>query len=269
MCAVLAIACGSKEEKDLPNTASERFVTIAGTKIHLEEYGNGPSLLLLQGGGIDRSSKDFLVSIPELSKHYHLIIPDTPGQGKSDLADSLSYELLTEYTSLLIDTLNLDSAYVMGFSDGGIVSLLLAEKRPDKVKKVIAIGANNGIRGVLPPGVDPALVSPPPIEIFEKENKETIDKYMALLPRDWKKLVADQNKMWYQFEYFPNSILERIDIPVMIAQGDHDMIRVEHAVELHRLIKNSELCILPNTSHDVFAERPELINSIAISFFGN
>lgn len=223
--------------------------------------------MLLQGGGIDRSSKDFSVSIPELSKHYHLIIPDTPGQGKSELADSLSYQLLTEYTSILINSLNLDSTYVMGFSDGGIVGLLLAEKRPDKVKKVIAIGANNGIRGVLPPGVDPALVSPSPIDVFEKGNKATIDKYMAILPRDWKKLVDDQNKMWYQLEYFPNSILERIKIPVMIAQGDHDMIRVEHAVELHRLIKNSQLFILPNTSHEVFAERPELMNSVAVSFF--
>ncbi len=248
--------------------ATERFINIAGTKIYLEEYGDGPPLLLLQGGGIDRSSKDFSASIPELARHYHLIIPDTPGQGKSELADSLSYQLLTEYTSMLIDSLKLDSTYVMGFSDGGIVGLLIAEKRPDKVKKVIAVGANNGIRGVLPPGIDPSLVSAAPMDIFERENKAVIEKYQATLPRDWKKLVNDQNKMWYQIEYFPNGILERIAVPVMIAQGDHDMIRVEHAVELHRLVKNSQLCILPNTSHEVFAERPELINSIAISFFG-
>lgn len=53
----------------------------------------------------------------------------------------------------------------------------------------------------------------------------------------------------------------------MIAQGDGDDIPVEHAVALHRLVKKSQLCIIPDTSHDVFAEQPELITEIAVKFF--
>jgi len=133
---------------------------------------------------------------------------------------------------------------------------------------VIAVGANNGVRAVLPPGVDPSLVSPYPIHEWEKKNGAAIEAYVKILPRDWKKLVNDQNEMWYQDEYFSNSILERIDIPVMIAQGDRDDIRLEHGVEIHRLVKNSHFFAVPNTSHDVFAEKSDLITKMAIDFFG-
>ena len=243
------------------------YITLHGTKIYYEQYGSGAPLLLLQGGGINRSAKDFSQCVPELAKRYRVIIPDTPGQGRSELADSLSYDLLTAYTSSLIDELKLDSVYVIGFSDGAIVGLLLAEKHSDKVKKVIAVGANNGVSAVLPPGIDASAVTPFTFEDWENRNKDVIAEYMKILPRDYKKLFDDENKMWYAVEYFPNTLLERIDIPVMIAQGDHDDIRVEHAVQLHRLVKNSQLCIIPNTSHDVFDEQPELITKISIKFF--
>src|SRR5205085_7513540 len=74
-----------------------RHINILGTNIYYEEYGQGTPLILLSGGGMDRSIKDFEKCIPELSKHYRIIAPDTPGQGRSELADSLSYQVLTEF----------------------------------------------------------------------------------------------------------------------------------------------------------------------------
>ena len=75
------------------------------------------------------------------------------------------------------------------------------------------------------------------------------------------------NAMWYQSKYFSDSILPNIRIPVMLAQGDHDFINIDHAVSLHRMIPNSQLCILPGTSHEVFRERPALITKVAMDFF--
>jgi pimeloyl-ACP methyl ester carboxylesterase len=75
------------------------------------------------------------------------------------------------------------------------------------------------------------------------------------------------NQYVYQKEYFPNSVYDGINIPVMIVLGDRDMISIEHGLEMHNLIKNSQYCVLPNTSHEVFDERPDLINKIAIDFF--
>jgi pimeloyl-ACP methyl ester carboxylesterase len=244
-------------------------VTIKGKQIYYEQYGQGTPLILLSGGGLERSIKDFQKCIPDLAKHYRVIAPDTPGQGKSEQADTLTYGILLEFMSELIDSLKVDSAYVMGWSDGGITGILLAEKRPDKIKKVIAVGANNGIRRAIPPGIPIDSVHPMTFDYFEKNNKELIERYESLTPKkDWRKFMTDANAMIYQKEsYFPDSIYGRINIPVMIVLGDRDDIIIEHGLEMHRLIKNSQYCVLPNTTHEVFAERPDLINKIAMDFF--
>lgn len=247
-----------------------KYLTLLGKKIYYEEYGHGIPLLLLSGGGLSRSIKDFEQSIPNLSKKYRVITPDTPGQGKSEQSDSLSYALLTEFMSQLIDSLKIDSAYVMGWSDGGIVSLLLAEKRADKIKKVIAVGANNGTRGfVLPAGFNLDSVKVPTLEEWAGYHVKDIEWYKKLSPKkDWKKMATNLNIMWYGKEYFPNNVYDKINIPVMIVLGDREDISIEHGLEMHRLIKNSQFCILPNTPHEVFSEKPDLINKIAITFFG-
>jgi pimeloyl-ACP methyl ester carboxylesterase len=244
-------------------------ININGKNIYYEEYGQGPTLLLLSGGGINRSIRDFGKCISGLSKHYRVIAPDTPGQGRSEQTDSLSYDLLTDFMSQLMDSLKIDSGYVMGWSDGAIVSLLLADRRADKVKKVIAVGANNGMRGfVLPDGFPLDSVKIPSLEYLARSNKKDIEWYNTLTPKkDWRKMVNNLNKMVYDKEYFPTSVYDRINIPVMIVLGDRDMISVEHGLEMSRRIKNSQYCVLPNTTHDVFAERPDLINKIAIEFF--
>ena len=246
-----------------------RHIIINDRKIYFEEYGQGTPLLLLSGGGINRSIRDFGKCIPGLSKHYRVIAPDTPGQGKSEQTDSLSYDLLTEFMSQLIDSLKIDSGYVMGWSDGAIVSLLLADRRADKIKKVIAVGANNGSRGfVLPDGFALDSVRPPTLEYWASSNKKDIEWYNTLTPKkDWRKMVNNMNMMVYEKEYFPTSVYDSINIPVMIVLGDQDMISIEHGQEMHRLIKNSQYCVLPNTTHEVFAERPDLITNLAIEFF--
>ncbi|MEQ1587245.1 MAG: alpha/beta hydrolase [Cyclobacteriaceae bacterium] len=246
-----------------------RQVNINGKRIYYEEYGQGTPLLLLSGGGLNRSIKDFEKCIPELSKHYRVIAPDTPGQGRSEQTDSLSYDLLTDFMSQLIDSLKIDSAYVMGLSDGAIVAILLANKRADKIKKVISVGANNGTRGfVLPEGFSLDSVKIPTVDNWAKYHEKDIEWYNKLTPKkDWRKMATNLNLMWYGKEYFSPSVYDDIKIPTMIVLGDRDDISIEHGLEMHRLIKNSQYCVLPNTTHEVFAERPDLINKIAIDFF--
>lgn len=245
-----------------------KYISILKKKIYYEEYGKGTPLILLQGGM--GSIEDFALCIPELSKHFRVIAPDTPGQGRSELADSMSYELMAEYISKFIDALKLDSAYVMGWSDGGNTGLILGNNRPDKVKKVLASGANYKLSGY--PSIlndtsdwEKELRSPE----FEIKNKEGIKEYLSLCPtqRDWRKMLIDLNKMWHKEIYFSPTVLEGIKIPVMIVLGDRDAVTLEHGIEMYKLIKGSQFCILPNTSHAVFRERPKLINELAITFF--
>jgi pimeloyl-ACP methyl ester carboxylesterase len=265
---LLWTSCNTKTNKIEFGSNNGRVININGTKIYYEEYGQGTPLLLLSGGGINRSIRDFGKCIPDLSKHYRVIAPDTPGQGRSEQTDSLSYDLLTDFMSQLIDSLKIDSGYVMGWSDGAIVSLLLADRRADKIKKAIAVGANNGIRGFNLGGFPPDSVKPPSVEYWASSNKKDIEWYNTLTPKkDWRKTNSNMNMMVYQKEYFPTSVYDSIKIPVMIVLGDRDMISIEHGLEMYRLIKDSQYCVLPNTTHEVFTERPDLINNVAIDFF--
>jgi len=123
-----------------------KYLTIRGTKVYYEEYGRGTPLLLLHGGLGNMA--DFKKCIPELSTKFRVILTDAPGLGRSEFPDkTLSYQLMAEYYSMLIDQLKLDSVYVMGWSDGGNAGLLLANYRPDKVKKLLISGANYKVMG--------------------------------------------------------------------------------------------------------------------------
>ena len=89
-----------------------KYISISSTKIYYEEYGQGPVLLLLHGGL--GSIHDFAMVIPELSEHFRVIAVDSPGHGRSEHADSLSYQLMADYNSELIDKMDLDSLYIIG-----------------------------------------------------------------------------------------------------------------------------------------------------------
>jgi pimeloyl-ACP methyl ester carboxylesterase len=84
------ISCNQATKKIEYGSNNGKQITIFNTKIYYEEYGQGMPLILLSGGGMDRSIKDYEKCIPKLAKHYRVIAPDTPGQGRSELPDSLT-----------------------------------------------------------------------------------------------------------------------------------------------------------------------------------
>jgi pimeloyl-ACP methyl ester carboxylesterase len=248
------------------NPEKGKYVTIDKNRIYYETYGQGTPLLLLHGGL--GSIMNFEKCIPILASHFKVIAMDSPGHGRSSQTDSLGYELLSNYVSKFIDYLKLDSLYVMGWSDGGIVGLILAADRPDKVRKLIAVGANSRLDAFNAEGINWMRNS---MIDWAKNNKEWLDNYISLTPQPdhVDSYLLHTQKMWLSDVYIPETKLKSIKIPTMIVQGDKDGIKIEHATELHRTIRNSQFCILPNTSHFVFDEKPDLMCKIAIDFFNS
>jgi pimeloyl-ACP methyl ester carboxylesterase len=169
----------------------------------------------------------------------------------------------------MIDKLKLDSVYVLGYSDGGITGLLLAEKRPDKVKKVIASGANSRMDGIKPEVLDYIkLVNPTFIETYQKE---WLEDYKSKSPNKdkWEKFITDMTKMYSNETLITDSILSNIKTKVLLVFGDRDVVKLEHGIEMYQKIYGSQLCILPNTPHEVFSANPDLISNIGIDFLIN
>lgn len=240
-----------------------KYLTIKGTKIYYEEYGKGTPLLFIHGafGGIIHFEK----VIPIFAKKYRVIVADAPGLGRSDYSEKkMSYNLLAEYQSEIITTLKLDSLYVLGWSDGAVTALILAKIRTDKVKKLIISGANykaNAAKNLeeLKNWTDTAWI--------EANWPNWVKYYKKTAPsKDWKRYVNEIKDMWFQEQYFPKSDLETIKAPTLVVYGDNDMYTLEHGIEIHNAIKKSQFCVIPNCSHDVFEEKPELISRISIDF---
>src|SRR3977135_505271 len=133
-----------KNPKGIPYGSNKdvgKYYPIRGFKMYCEVYGQGQPLLIIHGNG--GSINNFVYQIPYFSKKYKVILADSRAQGNSaDPGDSLSYEMMADDYAALLDAMKIDSAYVIGWSDGGINALLLAIRHPEKVKKLASTGAN-------------------------------------------------------------------------------------------------------------------------------
>jgi pimeloyl-[acyl-carrier protein] methyl ester esterase len=105
--------------------------------LHTEIYGTGEPLVLIHGwamhSGIWRSFAK------QLAKHYQVICVDLPGHGHSQ---KLSEFTLENISQPLLKILPDSPCTLIGWSLGGAVSLDLASRFPDKIKKVVIIGSN-------------------------------------------------------------------------------------------------------------------------------
>jgi pimeloyl-ACP methyl ester carboxylesterase len=244
-----------------------KYVTIKNAKVYYEEYGQGTPLLLLHGGFGSISNYKHVIGL--LSKKYRVIAMDSPGQGRSEQVDSISYQIYADYYSSFIDKLKLDSVYVMGWSDGGNSAFILAYDRPDKVKKVIVSGSNSDTDGY-PDGALEDMKTWTPETISEEFKEYWLKDFLKLSPnkKNWQKSYMQLKHMWITKEVISDDHLGKIKSKFLIIYGDNDMVRLEHGLHINKIIKGSQLCILPNTTHFVFAEKPVLISGIIKDFLG-
>ena len=107
------------------NKEAGNFISINGARLYFEIYGQGEPLLLIHGNGGNIAFMKY--QIEYFSRKYQVVVMDCRGRGKSELGnDSLTYMQMTKDIAGILDYLKLDSAYIVGRSDGGIISLLLA-----------------------------------------------------------------------------------------------------------------------------------------------
>jgi pimeloyl-ACP methyl ester carboxylesterase len=259
--AVLAflLSCGQTASAQASygnNDKAGHYLSTRGFRLYYEVYGQGEPLLLLHGNGGSIASMGN--QIPFFSQHYKVIAIDTRSHGRSkDPSDSLSFEQIVDDFNALLDSLHLDSAYVIGWSDGGIDALLLAIRHPDKVKKMAFTGANLWPDTT---GVTPFVWH------MMLQQKPAIDK----MPRTPGNL--NQKKIFDLDFYQPHITLDQlhhIACPTLVIGGDHDVIPVLHTVLIAENIPRSYLWIVPNSGHSVPVFKKEQFNALIGDFFSH
>jgi pimeloyl-ACP methyl ester carboxylesterase len=237
------------------NKLAGKYYNIRGFNMYAEVYGQGQPLLIIHGNG--GSITNFVYQIPYFSKKYKVIVADSRAQGKSvDKGDSLTYEMMADDYAALLGAMKIDSAYVIGWSDGGINGLLLSIRHPEKVKKLAVTGANLVPDTTAVPQQIWDMVMPALTELKNKENKTEQEKGQFKLFR----LLAEQ-------PHIPFTDLQKIACPTLVIGGDHDVVKEEHTMLIYKNIPKSYLWILPGSGHSTPVVYQYDFNKVVDRFF--
>ena len=237
------------------NPAAGKFYDINGFRMYTEVYGTGPALLMIHGNNGDMSA--FSRNVPYFEKHYKVIVADSRSQGRSvDPDHPLNFEMMADDYAALLDAMHIDSAYILGWSDGGINALLLAMRHPEKVKKLASTGAN------LWPSAD--AFAPGVWDDFIKEHEAGLQKTFttAKEKNDHKLFLLDWDEPHIKLDQ-----LHTIKAPSLIICGDHDLISVSHTVLIYQNIPHAELWVVPNSGHGTLIEHADEFNQKVDDFF--
>jgi pimeloyl-ACP methyl ester carboxylesterase len=230
------------------NPVNGGYKKINGIKLYYETYGTGKPLVLLHGNG--GSIQGQSGRIEYFKKYFQVIAIDSRAHGKSvDPSDNpLTYEQMANDITFLLDSLQIDSAYIWGQSDGGILGLLIAINYPEKISKLATFGAN---------------IFPGEKAVFDEINKMVLDTLKNTKDNYTKKLYS---LMAHQ-PHITERQLSGIKCPVLIMTGDRDAVRLEHSIKIFQNIPNSNLFVMPGATHFGSYQKPDLFNMVLFDFF--
>ncbi len=219
---------------------ANHWIEVNGVRLHYADAGSGHPVILVHGNG--ESHALFETEIEQLlTAGYRVLAPDSRGHGANEPESEYHYADMAEDVFQFICALNLDKPYLYGHSDGGIIGLLLAIRHPGSLGMLACSGTN-----LCPEGIVPAF-----IEEFTAINEKNPDPLVTLMltephidPRD----------------------LERIEIPVLITVGEHDLILPEETERIVRHLPKAKLVIVPGEDHGSYIDHSEIMGKLLIEF---
>lgn len=197
------------------------FVKINDIDMYYEIQGQGSPVILVHGNGEDH--KIFNVLLKDLAKQNKVYTIDSRCHGKSTNTEKLTYNMMAKDTIKFIKKLGIQNPVFYGFSDGGIIGLLIAIKEPKLLKKLIISGANLNPQGLH------EKVQAKVLKIANRGNK--LYKLMANEPD----ITLDE--------------LHTIETPTVILAGEKDVVKREHTELIASNIKDSVLDIIQGEDH--------------------
>jgi pimeloyl-ACP methyl ester carboxylesterase len=224
------------------------WARIHGHRIYYTVRGDGPTWVLLHGGG-DSGEHSFVRQLDVFSERHHIVAPDQVGQGHTpEVSGPLSYTAMMEDTAALFKVLKLKHVDVVGFSDGGILALMLAIRHPELVRRLVVSGVN-----IAPEGLNAEDLEE--LRATQIPKPKTIDEKLAHL---WLTSPTETE--------LSLALLSKINQPVLVVSGDRDAITLEHTLTIFHALPEAELCVLPGTDHATFSGRSEWLNPIISAF---
>lgn len=239
-----------KGKSILGSSESGKYMDVNGVSLYYEIYGEGEPLLMIHGNG--NSMSGFIGNVEELAKHYKVIFLDCRGRGASTYNEEieLTFDLQIEDLKQFLEKLNIPKAHIVGWSDGGILALLMAIQHPEKVDKIVSMAGN-----IFPEGC---------VDLDKmKEIRDNLIKNNVNHKND---LAIDLYNLDINYPNLKYEDLSVIKSKTLIMAGDHDEIKNEHTLKMFEAIPNAQLAIVPNANHYLPSNNPKLFNEIVLRF---
>ena len=195
------------------------YAAVNGLNMYYEAHGEGRPLLLLHGGANSIPEK----WIPLFTPHFHVVAPEQMGHGRTaDLVDRpFHYHDMAEDTVELMQQLEIESAAVVGYSDGGIIALDIAIHHPERVSRLAVTGANARFDGYTDENKKW-------VHTFDQESEPVSEKYATLSPdgaEHWPVFMGRMKPMWAAEPSYTDAELAVISAPTLLIIGDRDIVR--------------------------------------------
>src|SRR5215470_1963613 len=243
-------------------TKTRGYAPVNGLKMYYEIEGAGDPLVFIPPA----FGFAGLESFPALVQSHSVITVDLQGNGRT--ADvphrPISIEQYAKDVVGLLEYLNISKADFLGESYGGDTAAVIAVRFPELVRRVATYSAT-----FAPPSntLNPETThydQPPTAETRDVQFQRDSYKKVAPDPNYWPKIYDKVGSI--QWKGFSKEELASIKVPILIVQGDHDFVRLEHSVETVKLIPNAELAVIPSASHFALSSEQERVVPIVTHF---
>ena len=198
------------------------YAIVNGLKLFYHKEGSGRPVILLHGNGEDHTIFD--VAIRDLARSYTVYALDSRSHGKSDPVPTLTYREMAEDVAAFIRQQGLEKPALVGFSDGGVVALLVALRWPDLPGRLVVAGAN----------MTPSGIKQPWRTLMRVQNRISPDPKLDLM------LTQPHLAGWQ---------LTGITAPTLVLAGEKDLIDETQTRRIARSIPGAKLLILPGETH--------------------
>ncbi len=222
--------------------------------LNFTEKGYGAPLILLHGNG--ESSGYFVNQIDRFANEYRVIAVDTRGHGASPRGNKpFTLETFADDLKNLLDSLNIEKANILGFSDGGNIAVIFALKYPERVASLVLNGAN-----LFPSGLKSSFLIP----------LKVLFAVFSLLSH-FSRRAKRRSELLYLMAKQPNIQPERlssIKCPVLVIAGTQDVIKEKHTKLIAASLPDSSLCFLKG-GHSIAKTNSVEFNSAVEKFLNS
>ena len=252
------------------------YVSVNGLHMYYEIHGTGQPLVLLHGA-FSAIGTSFGELLPKLAETRQVVAFELQAHGRTaDIDRPLTLGAMADDVSDAIEQLGIKPADLLGYSMGAAVALHVAIRHPEVLRKLILASVTYTMSGIHP-GLMDGIGEMKPDMMY---GSPWHDEYLKIAPHpeQFNRLFTKKTEMDRQIKDIPEEAIRAIEAPTLLIIGDSDLVRPEHAVEMFRLLgggifgdtpaglPNSQLAILPGTSHTMIPSRIELLVPMITSF---